>query len=48
MTTISTTNDDFNIKEAMSRLVSAIKQDLLALVDALQSQIQKFSIHNSI
>jgi hypothetical protein len=49
MATISTADADIGIKEAMSQVVSAIKQeDLLALVDALQSQIQKFSIHNSI
>jgi hypothetical protein len=40
MATISTADADIGIKEAMSRVVSAIKQDLLALVDALQSQIQ--------
>jgi hypothetical protein len=36
MATISTADADIGIKEAMSRVVSAIKQeDLLALVDAL-------------
>lgn len=47
---VSAADADIRIKEAMSRLESAIKEkeDLLALVDALQSQIQRFGVHNSI
>jgi len=45
---VSAADADVRIKEAMSRLESAIKEkeDLLALVDALQSQIQRFGVHN--
>lgn len=45
---VSAADADMRVKEAMSRLESAIKEkeDLLALVDALQSQIKRFSIHN--
>ena len=44
---VSAADADVRIKEAMSRLESAIKEkeDLLAL-DALQSQIQRFGVHN--
>ena len=47
---VSAADADVRIKEAMSRLESAIKEkeDLLALVDALQSQIQRFGVYNSI
>ncbi|PUZ68367.1 hypothetical protein GQ55_2G021700 [Panicum hallii var. hallii] len=40
---VSAADADFRVKEAMSRLESAIKEkeDLLALVDALQSQIKR-------
>jgi len=45
---VSAADADIRIKESMSRFESAIKEkeDLLALVDALQSQIQRFGIHN--
>ena len=45
---ISAADADLRIKEAVSRLESAIKEkeDLLALVDMLQSQIKRFIIHN--
>jgi hypothetical protein len=45
---VSAADADMRVKEAMSRLQSAIreKEDLLALVDALQLQIKRFSIHN--
>jgi len=45
---VSAADADLRIKEAVSRLESAIKEkeDLLALVDALQSQLKRFIIHN--
>jgi len=45
---VSAADADLRIKEAVSRLESAIKEkeDLLALVDMLQSQIKRFIIHN--
>jgi len=45
---VSAADADLRIKEAVSRLESAIKEkeDLLALVDTLQSQIKRFIIHN--
>ncbi|ONM27737.1 Pleckstrin homology (PH) domain-containing protein [Zea mays] len=47
---VSAADADIRIKEAMNRLESATKEkeDLLALVDALQSQIQRSAVHNSI
>lgn len=44
---VSAADADMRVKEAVSRLESAIKEkeDLLALVDALQSQIKRFGIH---
>jgi hypothetical protein len=47
---VSTADADIGIKEAMRRLESAIKEkeDLLALVDALQSQLERFGVHNLI
>jgi len=47
---VSAADADIRIKESMSRFESAIKEkeDLLALVDALQSQIQRFGVYNSI
>ena len=45
---VSAADADLRVKEAVSRLESAIKEkeDLLALVDMLQSQIKRFIIHN--
>ena len=45
---VSAADADLRVKEAVSRLESAIKEkeDLLALVDTLQSQIKRFIIHN--
>ena len=45
---VSAADADLRVKEAVSRLESAIKEkeDLLALVDALQSQLKRFIIHN--
>jgi hypothetical protein len=47
---VSVADADIGIKEAMRRLESAIKgkEDLLGLVDALQSQIERFEVQNLI
>lgn len=47
---ISAADADMCVKEAVSRLESATKEkeDLLALVDALRSQIKRFDMHYSI
>jgi hypothetical protein len=47
---VSVADADIGIKEAMRWLESAIKgkEDLLGLVDALQSQIQRFGVQNFI
>ena len=45
---VSAADANMRIKEAMSKVESATKEkeELLALVDALQSQIQRFRVHH--
>ena len=45
---VSAADANMRIKEAVSKLESATreKEELLALVDALQSQIQRFCVHH--